>query len=295
MWGVGEMDQAVRIRIRAAAVLFCVLICVFIFSAAGVYAVGDGSGSGGGSSVALAMVSSSPSDGAGGVSTKPVISCRFSHNVADASVSSSNLTHLSLKKADGTPVSLRTYVADVQIEFDKRQYLYAEPVSALEEGTTYILTLSVGIQAKNGMITSSAQTVKFTTEGTALSTSSSGEQTSHGSTETHSSAISGTAAGSEAADRDSALISTGDIQDNFENNGTEDDGEDAFSSEENDASEKDGDQNIFADDNTGDTGHEAEEAGMGVKNTAVPAAAAVIAAAAVCGAVYAIRRRKKRS
>ena len=154
--------------------LFLSFMLIFFLAAAGAVssfaAGGDGSGSGGGSSVALAMVSSTPSDGASGISTTPVISCRFSHNVAEASVSASNLSHLSLKKADGTPIDIRTYVADVQIEFDKRQYLYAKPSSALEPGTTYILTLSPGIQAKNGMTTSSAQTVTFTTAGTAPQT-----------------------------------------------------------------------------------------------------------------------------
>ena len=160
------MSENIRkiMRITALSLMVVMMSVMPIF--AGTTGGGDGSGGGGGSSVALAMVSSTPANGAADVSLKPTFSCRFTHNVASAEVSAGNLTHISLKKADGSPVALNTYVADVQIEFDKRQFLYATPVSELEPGSEYVLTLSAGIKAKNGMTTSSAQTVRFTTAGT---------------------------------------------------------------------------------------------------------------------------------
>lgn len=284
------------------AVFLCVLILLLSFMPILSYAAGgDGSGSGGGSSVPLAMVSSTPADGAGGVSTTPVIACRFSHNVAEASISASNLSHISLKKADGTPVAVRTYVADVQIEFDKRQYLYAEP-AALDEGTTYILTLSAGIRAKNGMTTASTQTVTFTTEGSAAP--------SPGGNDTPaSSGTKGTAgtqtSGANTADPDDSTRP--DSQNVLREDSTEDsEAEQGNTAEEKDSEEQQsgqdevleasGEDSLAEDDGATDGAAEKENDGETAgSTTAWIIAIVIVVAAAIAGtAVFAVRRKRKK-
>ena len=328
----GDRRETEAVRKKMTVVFLGILVFLLSFSSGAVSAFaagGDGSGSGGGSSVALAMVSSTPSDGASGVSTTPVISCRFSHNVAEASVSSANLSHLSLRRADGTSVPLRTYVADVQIEFDKRQYLYAEPVSALETGTTYTLTLSAGIQAKNGMTTSSAQTVTFTTAGsppsqqdqTGTSGSSGSSATSGASGSSGSSGTAGTAgnsagttSGQKTAGTDASGISgagqadgngaeTDPAEDGTQGEPGDEDGQGTGGEDEEagaDAAEENGNSpKEDAEETSGgilpdDYGNGADEADSTAVRTAVIIILIVLLAAGIAAAVFRKKRQRKK-
>lgn len=146
----------------------CLILCILLFGAGcfcpAVFAAGDGSGGGAGAIVPLYMDWSYPADGASDVSVTPVIQCKFSHNVAQYNVADRNKTLITLKEADGTNVDITVFVADAQLQFDKRQFLYVSPVKPLSYGTKYILTIHEGIQAKNNMATDEEQTVTFTTE-----------------------------------------------------------------------------------------------------------------------------------
>ena len=128
------------------------------------FAAGDGSGGGGGAVIPLYMDWSYPADGSSGVSVTPVIQCKFSHNVSQTNVRDRNKTLVTLEKADGTDVDITVFMADSQVQFDKRQFIYVSPVKPLSYGTKYILKLHEGIQAKNNMATDEVQTVTFTTE-----------------------------------------------------------------------------------------------------------------------------------
>ncbi len=139
------------------------LLLFLIFSAVAFAAPGDGEGGGGGSSVPLRMDWSYPADGENNVSVTPIIQCKFSHNVAHNAVIEKNTALFSLAKLDGTKIDANVYVADIQLEFDKRQYIYMQPVSPLEQNTTYVVTAKKGIQAKNGMVTEKDQSFQFTT------------------------------------------------------------------------------------------------------------------------------------
>ena len=163
MIGVAGEDTGKRRRRRRGSILlFVVLTAALLCPSA--FAAGDGSGGGGGAVIPLYMDWSYPADGASGVSVAPVIQCKFSHNVAQYNVADRNKTLITLKKADGTNVDITVFVADAQLQFDKRQFLYVSPVKPLSYGTKYILTLHEGIQAKNNMATDEEQTVTFTTE-----------------------------------------------------------------------------------------------------------------------------------
>ncbi len=149
---------------KKLCLILCILLVGTIFLCPSAFATGDGSGGGGGATIPLYMDWSYPADGASGVSVTPVIQCKFSHNVAQYNVADRNKTLITLKKADGTNVDITVFVADSQVQFDKRQFLYVSPVKPLSYGTKYILTIHEGIQAKNNMATDEEQTVTFTTE-----------------------------------------------------------------------------------------------------------------------------------
>lgn len=138
----GEDTGKRRRRRRGSIILFVVLTAALLCPSA--FAAGDGSGGGGGAVIPLYMDWSYPADGASGVSVAPVIQCKFSHNVAQYNVSDRNKTLITLKKADGTNVDITVFVADAQLQFDKRQFLYVSPVKPLSYGTKYILTLHEG-------------------------------------------------------------------------------------------------------------------------------------------------------
>lgn len=154
-------------RRRNVAEAMLLRICIILLTVAALlspaaFAAGDSSG--GGAAIPLYMDWSDPADGASDISVMPVIQCKFSHNVAQGSGSEQNKTLITLEAAGGTNVDINVFMADAQIEFDKRQFIYISPVEPLSYGTTYILTVHEGIQAKNGMTTDQVQTVTFTTE-----------------------------------------------------------------------------------------------------------------------------------
>ncbi len=152
-----------KFTVRFFVCLSLVFLFCLSFSAAS-FATGDGSGGGAGAVVPLYMDWSYPADGASNVSVTPVIHCKFSHNVAQTNVSERNKTLVTLKDEDGREVDITVFMADSQIQFDKRQFIYVSPVRPLNYGTTYTLYLHEGIQAKNNMATDEVQTITFTTE-----------------------------------------------------------------------------------------------------------------------------------
>ncbi len=127
------------------------------------FAVGDGTGGGKGAIVPLYMDWSYPSDGASGVSVTPVIQCKFSHNVSQYNVRDRNKTLVEMTEDGGGKVDITVFMADAQLQFDKRQFIYVSPVKPLKYGTGYTLTLKEGIQAKNNMATDEDQSIHFVT------------------------------------------------------------------------------------------------------------------------------------
>lgn len=154
---------------RLYRMIFGVLLFLLLLSSAFSTVVfadpGEGDGGGGGPAIPLRMDWSFPANGERNVSVTPIIQCKFSHNVAQYTVIKRNATLFSMAKLDGTQVDINVYAADSQLEFDKRQYIYIEPVKPLEYNATYVVTAQEGIQAKNSMATEKAQSFQFTTCG----------------------------------------------------------------------------------------------------------------------------------
>ncbi len=143
-----------------ACILLTVTIILVPFAS---FAAGDGTGGGKGAVVPLYMDWSYPADGASGVSVTPVIQCKFSHNVAQYNVRDRNKTLVELTEDGGGKVDINVFMADAQLYFDKRQFIYVSPVKPLKYGTGYTLTLKEGIQAKNNMATDEDQSIHFVT------------------------------------------------------------------------------------------------------------------------------------
>ena len=147
-------------KIKAAVFLLAVAVMLVPFTS---FAAGDGTGGGKGAVVPLYMDWSYPSDGASGVSVTPVIQCKFSHNVSQYNVRDRNKTLVEMTEDGGGKVDITVFMADTQLQFDKRQFIYVSPVKPLKYGTGYTLTLKEGIQAKNNMATDEDQSIHFVT------------------------------------------------------------------------------------------------------------------------------------
>ncbi len=148
-------------KIKAAAVFLLAVVVALVPSLC--FAKGDGTGGGAGAVIPLYMDWSYPSDGASGVSVTPVIQCKFSHNVSQYNVRDRNKTLVEMTEDGGGKVDITVFMADTQLQFDKRQFIYVSPVKPLKYGTGYTLTLKEGIQAKNNMATDEDQSIHFVT------------------------------------------------------------------------------------------------------------------------------------
>ena len=108
------------------------------------------------------MTDSCPADGAQGVPTSGRLWVRFANNIATVE---GNLELASLVDADGAEVpedvcSIR--MADYELEFGYRQYLFFD-VDSLEPGASYAIVIEAGVTARNGNASQQAVRIEFTT------------------------------------------------------------------------------------------------------------------------------------
>lgn len=125
-----------------------------------VAAQGVDAGSGGGPSVPLYLRECSISDGEKNVATDVTITLYYSHNVADAAVQDHNRSAISVKDSNGKKIDITVGFSDV---FEYRQEIYVQ-LSNLSSGTTYTITISPDLMARNGYTTGSTDTITFTTK-----------------------------------------------------------------------------------------------------------------------------------
>lgn len=122
-------------------------------------------GTGGGKSEPLVLRSSSINDGATGVSLKPEIVLTFSKNIVNMKVVENNKKCFSLQTEDGVKIPINLFLADDQIEFEKRNDAIITPVDNLTQGTTYFLVISASLTSKSEIATGKETRITFTTEG----------------------------------------------------------------------------------------------------------------------------------
>lgn len=147
---------------KTKSLLFILLLsCIFI----GQNSFAEGDGSGGGNSDPLSLVSSSISNGATGVSLKPVIILTFSKNIVNMSVNVNNKTCFTLQSGSGTSIPIEILFADDQIDREKRNDATITPKANLAPGTSYTLVVSSALKSKSGVTMENDVKIPFTTEG----------------------------------------------------------------------------------------------------------------------------------
>lgn len=146
-----------------------ILLFILVFSSLfiGQMASAEG-GTGGGKNEPLALRSSSINNGATGVSLKPEIVLTFSKNIVNMKVVENNKKCFSLLTEDGVKVPINLFLADDQIEFEKRNDAIITPVDNLTQGTTYSIVISGSLTSKSGVTTGKETRISFTTEGVKL-------------------------------------------------------------------------------------------------------------------------------
>lgn len=145
-----------------ARILLFILVLSSLFI--GQIASAEG-GTGGGKNEPLTLISSSIANGATGVSLKPEIVLTFSKNIVNMKVAGNNRECFSLQTEDGTKVPINLFLADDQIEFEKRNDAIITPVANLNQGTTYSIVVCGSLTSKSGVSTGSETKISFTTEG----------------------------------------------------------------------------------------------------------------------------------
>ena len=151
-----------KMFLSKARILLFILVLSSLFI--GQMASAEG-GTGGGKNEPLALKSSSISNGATGVSLKPEIVLTFSKNIVNMKVVENNKNCFSLQTEDGVKVPINLFLADDQIEFEKRNDAIITPVNNLTQGTTYFIVINGALTSKSGVTIGKETRISFTTEG----------------------------------------------------------------------------------------------------------------------------------
>lgn len=125
---------------------------------------GDGDGSGGGQNNPLVIESSTPADGAAGVSNLEYIKLVFSKNVVYMTVRDKNMQGFSLwSGSERIPADI--IMADDQVEREKRNDVLVKPRQPLKAGATYRVEVAPEVQSKSGVTMGKKATITFTMAG----------------------------------------------------------------------------------------------------------------------------------
>ncbi|MBB6480395.1 Ig-like domain-containing protein [Spirochaeta isovalerica] len=111
----------------------------------------------------LSLSSSSPENGASGISVDAVLELEFSNNVVNLSVQENNKASIVLRDGDGKVLEIEVIFPDDQLEPEKKRMIAVRPVSPLEKGTLYTLEIAPTFQAKNGSSLAEPVELTFTT------------------------------------------------------------------------------------------------------------------------------------
>lgn len=155
-----------KIRSKMFSIIMITLIILSSTLCSFAQGDGQGDGSGGGQGNPVEVRSTSVSNGQSNVNLNPTIVINFSKNVINASVRSNNKSCFSMKDENGNSISLNIYMADDQVEPDKKRQIIVSPNNTLKEGTKYTLYISKQIKSKSGDNLASSKSISFKTKGT---------------------------------------------------------------------------------------------------------------------------------
>ncbi|GAB6109859.1 Ig-like domain-containing domain [Fusibacter bizertensis] len=125
---------------------------------------------GGGGDNALSLETSTPATGAVDVSLEPEIVLTFSNNVANASVSESNIAAIKMVDQNNSLVALNIEVHDDQIFPDDKRLIFIKPTAPLLPLTQYTIIISPEVTSKNGSKIGEEVKISFTTLGESVAT-----------------------------------------------------------------------------------------------------------------------------
>ena len=141
------------------------LALAIILSGTHLVQAADGDGSGGGQGQPLEIVDVIPADGSDGVDINlEQLTVTFSKNIAYMTVRENNRGCFSLW-AGQEPVPVDIFIADDQIERDKRHEVVIKPQQRLQPGTTYHLRIAPQMESKSGVTLGREIILTFTTAG----------------------------------------------------------------------------------------------------------------------------------
>lgn len=143
-----------------------VILALAIIFVAPLLAFAEGDGSGGGQNQPLALLTSTPADGARNVARDTEIKLSFNKNVVNMSVQANNRKCFTITQGQNN-VAFNVVMADDQVQPEGKRDIILVPKSSLLPGTSYKVTISSGLQAKNGSAPTQAVSITFTTAGAA--------------------------------------------------------------------------------------------------------------------------------
>lgn len=153
------MKQNSKIKILVFLVLAALFVSPFM-------AFAEGDGSGGGQNQPLALLTSTPVNGAQNVARDTEINLSFNKNVVNMSVAANNRKCFTITQGQNS-VAFDVVMADDQVQPEGKRDIILVPRSSLLPGTSYKVTVSSGLLAKNGSTMVQDVTITFTTAGIA--------------------------------------------------------------------------------------------------------------------------------
>lgn len=173
---LGKLKVAVYICLL---VMFTSLVNVTITLAAGT-GFGSGDGSGNGEINPLAYMGAILEDGgklnngATDIPLNPKIRLEFDKNVVNNVIWANNSQCISLKSSNNENIVLSVTKIDDTVDFNFRQFIFVQPTASLQPETSYQLSISPDLMAKNGVSTLGGTTngqvitVSFKTQGESI-------------------------------------------------------------------------------------------------------------------------------
>lgn len=141
------------------------LVILILFLGTGLWAApkGGGDGSGGGYMFPLSLDSSTLRRNAVNVELRPEIKLSFSKNIAHMSVREANKSYVYILDSKGKKIDSLVYIADDQVEPDKRRDLTITPKEDLRPGARYTLVVEKGVKSKSDFNLEDEVRIDFTT------------------------------------------------------------------------------------------------------------------------------------
>ncbi len=112
----------------------------------------------------LVLEQSVPADNAYGVATDATITLTFSKNIVNMAVADNNLTQFTLKENGEDELAIDVFLADDQVDREKRNDAVITPLEPLKEDTDYELIVNKELSSKSGVILAEDLVIHFSTK-----------------------------------------------------------------------------------------------------------------------------------